>query len=454
MAQDDGQESRLNPVVIIGAGFAGLSAGAMLAEHGVKVLIVEARGRLGGRATAFVDRETGERVDNGQHVMFGCYVDTLRFLQRIDATDHIRVQRALQVTFIDEAGRESELRCPPALPPPLHLLAGVLRWTAVPLADRLSALRLAPALFSRPTEAIPQQAPQTVGEWLRAHGQRERLVRALWEPLAVAALNQPIETAQASPFRAVISRMFSRDPLASAIVLPAVPLDEMYAEPARRFIESRGGEVRTNALARVVVEGTRVAGVDIRGERVPASTVISSVPWHALKATVAAPSAALASIVDAASGMTSMPIVTANLWYDRVVASHEFVGLIGRTTQWIFDKRRVFGESASHLSLVTSAAAAFAPLTNDELVAIATKDVAEALPLARTARLVRATIVREKQATFSLSAGQPRRPPTTTPVRGLFLAGDWIDTGLPSTIESAVISGHQAAEAVMNSESR
>ena len=152
--------------------------------------------------------------------------------------------------------------------------------------------------------------------------------------------------------------------------------------------------------------------------------------------------------------MGSMPIVTANLWYDRVVTSDEFVGLIGRTTQWIFDKRRVFGETASHLSLVTSAAEAVAPLSNQELIAIAERDVRDALPAARSAKLVRATVVREKQATFSLAAGQPARPSTTTPVQGLFLAGDWIDTGLPSTIESAVVSGHQAAEAVMNSESR
>ena len=454
MDDDDGRERPLNPVVIIGAGFAGLSAAAMLAEHGVQVLVLEARGRLGGRATAFRDRETGERVDNGQHVLFGCYTETLRFLRRISASDSVRIQPTLRVPFVDENGRRTELSCPAALPPPLHLLAGVLRWPAVPFAARVSALRLAPALMGRGSAGTPAASGQTVTDWLRAHGQHDALVRALWEPLAVAALNQPVDSARAEPFRVVLSRMFSRDPLAASIVLPNVPLDQMYAEPAQRFIESRGGQVRINALARIVMQGGRVTGVEIRGERLPASTVISTVPWHALKSALLSPPPLLAEISEEASRMGSMPIVTANLWYDRVVTSDEFVGLIGRTTQWIFDKRRVFGETASHLSLVTSAAEAVAPLSSQELIAIAERDVRDALPAARGAKLVRATVVREKQATFSLAAGQPPRPSTTTPVQGLFLAGDWIDTGLPSTIESAVVSGHQAAEAVMNSESR
>ncbi|HXG57159.1 MAG TPA: FAD-dependent oxidoreductase, partial [Vicinamibacterales bacterium] len=114
-------------VVVIGAGFAGLSAAAMLADHGVAVTVLDARPRLGGRATAFPDLETGELVDNGQHVMFGCYRETLAFLGRIGAEQNVRVQRALEVPFIDVEGRRSVLRCP-RLPAPLHLLAGVLTW--------------------------------------------------------------------------------------------------------------------------------------------------------------------------------------------------------------------------------------------------------------------------------------------------------------------------------------
>ena len=154
------------------------------------------------------------------------------------------------------------------------------------------------------------------------------------------------------------------------------------------------------------------------------------------------------TIVAAASAMDAMPIVTVNLWYDRIVMAEPFAGLSGRTIQWIFDKRQVFGEHASHLSLVVSAAGSITALSRDELVAVAQREVEDALPAARAARLVRATVVREKQATFSLRPGQPPRPSNRTPVPGLILAGDWTDTGLPSTIESAVVSGHRAADLV------
>ena len=83
--------------IVIGAGFAGLSAAVRLARDGARVLVVEARGRLGGRATAFRDRDSGEAVDNGQHVLLGCYTDTFAFLREIGAIDNVRLQPQLAV---------------------------------------------------------------------------------------------------------------------------------------------------------------------------------------------------------------------------------------------------------------------------------------------------------------------------------------------------------------------
>ena len=121
-------------VVVVGGGFAGLSAASALSAAGARVLVLDARPQLGGRATAFTDWETGELVDNGQHVLFGCYRGTFEFLRRIGAEDNVRVQPSMEIPFLDTVGRRSVLRCPP-IPAPLHLLAAVLDWDAMPWGD-------------------------------------------------------------------------------------------------------------------------------------------------------------------------------------------------------------------------------------------------------------------------------------------------------------------------------
>ncbi|MEW6323097.1 MAG: hydroxysqualene dehydroxylase HpnE [Acidobacteriota bacterium] len=428
-------------VVVIGAGCAGLSAATALTDRGARVLVVEARPGLGGRATAFRDPRSGEIVDNGQHVLFGCYGETLAFLRRIGASDRVRWQSGLAVPMIDRRGVSTTLLMP-GLPPPLQLVAGVLAWEALSWRERLSLAGVAPALAGI---ADRRAADETVAAWLARRGQSPRLVELLWEPLAVAALNQSIHEAAAAPFLEVLRRMFASGADGATMVLPARPLDELYAVPAADWLAARGSAVRTQAPARIVVEDGAVRGVHVRGERIDAPVVISTVPWFGLEDLFEEPPAALGGVLAAAAATGSVPIVTVNLWFDRPVVDAAFVGLPGRTFQWVFDKRAIFGADASHLSLVASAAAAVAPHTNDDLVALALDEMRAALPDVRRATLRASTAVRERRATFSLAPGQPPRPGPETPIRGFILAGDWIDTGLPATIEGAVVSGHRAA---------
>ena len=452
-------------VVIVGAGFAGLSAAAMLAEAGRRVLVLDARPQLGGRATAFTDRVTGELVDNGQHVLFGCYYETFEFLRRVGADGNVRVQASMSIPYLDRLGRRTELRCPP-LPPPVHLLAGVLDWGALPWRDRLSVVRMAwPILAARKAVARDSSAvlaPEgtTVSRWLEQAGQGKRLREWLWDPLAVAALNQSPDEAAAATFVRVLAALFGPKASDAALALPTRPLHLAYALPARDFVVRHGGQVRTGALARVSATADGRLQVDVRGERTASAPVISAVPWFGLGALFGAlPPAPLAGIIANASAMASKPIVTVNLWYDTMVMDEPFVGLPGRTAQWVFDKGAIVRDEAthgsggrahlSHLSLVSSGADAIVQDGDDALIAAAALEIEEALPRARRAGLTHATVIREKRATFSLAPGEPARPGTRTPIRGLYLAGDWIDTGLPGTIESAVVSGHRAARALL-----
>jgi hydroxysqualene dehydroxylase len=445
-------------VLVIGAGVAGLRAAVELASRGARVTVLEARSVLGGRATAFGDPGTGERVDNGQHVLLGCYSETFSFLRQIGTEDQVRVQPNLEVDFIDRRGRRSQLRLP-ALPAPINLLAGLLDWTALGWRDRLAAVRLAgpiriaqSELSARmkgvPPARIAASPGETVEEWLINNGQTPRIREMLWEPLALAALNQSVRTAAAPPFAAVLAQMFAGGPRDASLGLPLCPLDELYAEPARRFIESRGGDVRIGSPARIHLKNGHEMHVEARGSRIPAGAVVAAVPWYAINDLFSGDTAPVDALRKAAAETQPSPIASVNLWLDRRVLQTPFLGLPRRTMQWVFDKAQMFESDSSHLTLISSGAENVMAIQNDELIALALAELREALPETRSAKVLRASVVRERRATFSIAPGQPKRPGTKTAVAGLVLAGDWVETGLPATIESAAMSGRRAAEAL------
>ena len=430
-------------ITIVGGGFAGLSAATALAESGRRVLVLEARPSLGGRATSFVDPATGERVDNGQHLLIGGYHETFKFLRRIGAHDDVHLQPRLAVDFVDSDHRRSRLESR-SLPAPLHLLAGIVSWSALGWHDRLAALRMGPAIARAVRKPSGATGIRNVRDWLQRHGQTPHLIELLWEPLAVATLNESIDVAAPEPFVHVLARMFGRRRHDASLGIPLKPLDALYADPARAFVVARHGEVRVNAPAKIAVADA--VRVQVREEPLACRAIICAVPWYALEETIV-PAGPLEATIAAARNTPASPIVTVNLWFDRQVMQGMFLGLPRRSMQWVFDKREVFGETASHLSLVSSGATDLVGRSNDEIIQLALLELRAALPPARFSNVRRAVVVRERRATFSVAPGLPDRPATQTAVPGLFLAGDWIDTGLPATIESAVVSGHAAAVA-------
>ena len=419
--------------------------------------MVEEAPRLGGRATAFTDRETGERVDNGQHVLFGCYRETYAFLEQVGAAHLAPLQSRLTLAMADTTGRMSRLECPDWRPP-LHLAAGVLRWRAIPLRDRLSALRMGRVLLDarrRGAEAVANGVAEheTVDAWLRRHGQTPAICEWLWHPLAVAALNESPRDAAARPFVRVLGEMFGPRPQDSAVGLPAAPLDEIFAEPARRFIEARGGRVIAKASARVEIDPRGgISAVRAGTDVIETTRVVSTVPWHAIGRIWAGdPPGPLAAILRNAVAMRSSPIVSVNLWLENVELE-SFVGLIGGPMHWVFPKVR--GSNGpkvvrSHLAMVSSGATDLVDLENAEITRIAVDQLQRSLPALASVNVVRSVVVREHRATFSVAPGSPPRPGPETPIPGFYLAGDWTDTGLPGTIEGAALSGHRAASLVL-----
>ncbi len=290
-----------------------------------------------------------------------------------------------------------------------------------------------------------------MAEWLTTVGQSERIRTWLWYPLTLAALNQSPETAAAAPFVRVLAELFGPRPEDAAVGLSRVPLDELYAEPSRQFIEARGGVVcvKETALVECGPDGG-VSGVRTVRGLIETRRVVSAVPWFAFRSVWGdRVPPAVQALAGHAAAVQSSPIVTVNLWFDGPVMDTPFCGLVDGPMHWVFDKAKTSGGTASHLALVTSGADALAAADNDVVTAQALDHLRAVLPAARPRRLLRSVVVREHRATFSLAPGGPPRPATHTPLHGFFLAGDWTDTGLPATIEGAVQSGHRAADAVL-----
>jgi zeta-carotene desaturase len=153
------------------------------------------------------------------------------------------------------------------------------------------------------------------------------------------------------------------------------------------------------------------------------------------------------------------PITGVHFWFDRVVMTEPFLTLLDTTTQWIFNKTALYrdshgaaqdGNGGQYLQLVVSASYDLLQKPRQEIIDLCLGEVRQALPAARKAQLLKATVIKEAAATFSPDPGVDRwRPNQETAVRGLFVAGDWTNTGWPATMEGAVRSGYLAAEAVL-----
>jgi hydroxysqualene dehydroxylase len=424
----------MKKVVVIGGGFAGLSAASFLSNSGFKIELLEASPKLGGRAYSLIDKESGAIIDNGQHILMGCYSDTLSFLNLIGSGHNLNIQSHLSINFVRNNFEICPLSTNSSLYP-FNLLHAVFNYSALSFYEKLIFIRFFAKIYLYTDKELQKM---TVIEWLLKENQTLNLIKSFWEILAVAALNTDIQKASAKIFAAVLKQIFFRGNNASVIILPSLGLSETYCVNAVKYINSKGGDIsfpeqviklniQDNIIKEIITNKRTIVSFDY---------VISAVPLYALKKIV---NDNFLSRLE----FDYSSILTVHLFLKHNAYTETFYGLIDSPVQWVFN-------NGSHLTIVISNAVKIIDKSAEQIIEMVLLELKKYLHLDQN-EIITYTIIKEKRAAFIPSNDiVDKRPSASTPFKNLFLAGDWTNTGLPSTIESAVRSGRLVADNIIN----
>jgi squalene-associated FAD-dependent desaturase len=443
-------------VLVIGGGLAGLSSAVALAEAGLQVRLIEKRPHLGGRATSYTLPD-GSEVDNCQHVTLGCCTNLADFYARVGAGDKIQFYDKLY--FVDAKGARSTIEAA-ALPPPLHMMPSFLFFGALTFADKVGIAKAMMAI------AMAGGNPRNIDgismlDWLQRMKQTRSAIERFWRVVLVSALDEELAQTDARYGIEVFWKAFLGSRTGYRVGIPLVPLADLY-DGCQEAIVRKGGEVRMRAKVREIrVSGERFAGAALAdGTEITADACICSVPQNEILELLPVEFTGPGAVFEGIRNIKTSPITGVHLWYDRRVMSEPFLTLLDHTTQWVFNKTVLCEAKAGvgaaensggqYLQLVISASYELVPKSRQEIIDLCVRELGDVLPATREAKLVKATVVKEVNATFSPGIGVDRyRPAQQSPTKNLVLAGDWTRTGWPSTMEGAVRSGYLAAEAVL-----
>ncbi len=432
-------------VLVVGGGWSGLAAAVELCRHRVEVTLIEAAGRLGGRAARISHR--GREYDSGQHLVIGAYHGVLELLAAMGvAQETVFRRRPFELLSLSPSPSTSpplRLRLA-ALPAPFHLLGGILGAEGLSRADKWSALRF--CLAAARSRDLPED--YSVQELMFRHGQPPGLISRLWEPICLAALNTPLHEASAGMFLRVLRDAFAYDRRDSDLLLPRRGLADMFPEPARRFIEGHGGRILLDRRAAALeVSHGRISGVTLAdGARLDADHVVLALPPPACLRLIE-PCAALRAVAERMAGFDYAPICTLYLRYPPAVRLDlPMIGLHGTLAQWAFDLG-VSGEPGL-IAAVISGPGEHMELERDVLQQRVAAELAACFPHWPAPEEI--FTLCDKRATFLSRPGiDAWRPGVETPVEACWLAGDAIATGYPATLEGAVRSGLECARRIV-----
>lgn len=436
-------------IVIIGAGCAGLAAGVKLANIFKDILILEKNSIPGGRARRInLHNMMGtDLADLGQHLMLGCYQNLLHLAEIVGNRAKLEIRHCV-TPFISEDGQVYPFRTSP-LPFPIGNLFTLCSLGHLGIRDRL--FLILPCLASLASNSLKEFLDQIDSvTLLKELGQSEHSIRMFWSPIIKSTNNCPANEASAFLVGRVIREMFigSTDRVAP-IYNHAQTLHDAIFEPCVSFIKRKSGSVRfRTSVKRIVVEQGNVKGVIVEsGEMIDADVVVLACALWEVESLLEG-IADMQFISEICNSLPSSPILTIEMWFDKDFVGYPFVGLLNSRFDFIF--RHESKVSKVRLSLVLSNAKAMMNIQRQGLLDIVTEELAKLFPKSKDANLLDMKIVLVKKATFMGKIGQASmRPSNKTPIKGLYIAGDYTDTNLPATLEGATISGFRAGELII-----
>jgi zeta-carotene desaturase len=445
-------------VLIVGAGLAGLSTAVSLSKQGMRVALLERKPYVGGRAYSYPHPALDEVIDS-QHVLLGCCTNLIDLCELSGADKHIRWYD--NYNFL-EPGREgvparNSVIGPSGLPSPGHSSLSFLRASMLSFADK-SCIGLGLLEFLR---GYPSTDDEPFSEWLKRTRQTERAILHFWEPIIVGALNDTFERCSTRYAGQVFHESFLKSAQGGRLGIPAQPLSEFYAAVAE-VAEKQGTKMqlrtsvdRIERLSSGLWQTTSSDGTQMQAPR-----LLLALPFEQtqrLLLTLHEGSPQRQRVLPLMQHFTHAPITTLHLWFDREVTELEHAALLDTRIQWVFNKTLIRRHEplqanalpGQYLELVISASFAELHQGREQILSSALNELERFFPLVRNATLMKSGILKEARATFSVVPGlDGYRPAQDVAGDGLYLAGDWTQTGWPSTMEGAVRSGRLAAEKI------
>jgi zeta-carotene desaturase len=438
-------------VIIIGGGLSGLSAAVKLSNLGANVFLYEQNTQLGGRTYSFFDKITGDVVDNGQHLLVGAYHNTIKYLKLIGTDSFLNKQDKPKLNFYHPQHGFATFEIP-GLPKPFDLTTAMLKFNALSFRERQKLLKVGLALRKLNNISEQKLLNLTIDEWLISLEQSEEIRRSFWDPIVISVMNELPNRASALLFARSIKKTFFGSKDDAALLTPVIGQTELYVSGAESLLSKNKVKIFNGMMVKniSVVNGS-VNGVEV-DRKIKSKYVISAVPYFSLNKILPFDVLRIHPF-DKLRRFQSVPIISINLWFGREVMDIDFVGLIDKNLQWVFNKHRIMCETSklgNYVTAVISGAYKYIHLTKNELVDLAVRDLAEVFPKVNSTTLIHSLVIKEKRATFSATNEvESFRPNNKTCIDHLFLAGDWTNTGLPATIEGAVQSGFECAKLII-----